>query len=77
MKVVASVSVWDVIEDKPETVWKVTNEWAGIKKKFFDDYYRKSERAVAYHIGNVVKFEEPRSLEDYGILHAPQSFTYI
>lgn len=77
MKIVASVSVRDVIDDKPETVWEKTNEWAGIKKKFFDEYYGKSERAVAYHLGDVIEFEEPKSLEDYGVLHAPQSFTYV
>ncbi|MDN5357137.1 MAG: hypothetical protein PWR17_306 [Candidatus Methanomethylophilaceae archaeon] len=77
MKVVASASVKSVLDDSPEALWAATHEWAGIDKEFFDRYYGDSNRAIAYELGKITIFEEPRSLEDYGILHAPQSFAYI
>jgi predicted transcriptional regulator len=51
--------------------------WAGVEKEFFDRYYGDSNRAIAYELGKITVFKEPRSLEDYGILHAPQSFAYV
>lgn len=50
---------------------------SGIDKAFFDKYYIDREQAVAYKLRNVVKYEEPRKLKDYGISSAPQSFQYI
>jgi predicted transcriptional regulator len=77
MKVVASASVKNVLDSSPEALWAVTHEWAGIEKEFYDRYYRDSNRAIAYELGKITIFEEPRPLEEYGILHAPQSFAYI
>lgn len=77
MKVVASVSVKEVIVDEPEEVWRITEDEAGIDKRFFDDYYQKSRCAVAYKLGEVDEFDEPKSLKDYNITHPPQSFVYL
>lgn len=77
MKVVASVSVKEVIVGEPEEVWKITEDEAGIDKRFFDDYYKKSRCAVAYKLGEVEEFDEPKLLEEFDITHPPQSFVYL
>lgn len=77
MKVVGEADVDDVIVDKPESVWDITSEYSGITKLFFDKYYKKKDKAVAYKLSNVIKYEQPKSLSNYGIKCAPQSFVYI
>lgn len=77
MKVVAEVEVTDIIEGTPQVIWKKTASAAGIDKKFFDRYYSGRNTAVAYALGNVIKYESPRQLSDYGIKAAPQSYVYI
>lgn len=77
MKVVGEADVIDVIVNNPESVWKETAEFSGINKQFFDDYFRNREKAVAYKLGRVKKFKEPKDLSVYGIKYAPQSFVYI
>lgn len=77
MKVVGEADVDDVIVDKPESVWNITSEYSGITKLFFDRYYKNKDKAVAYKLSNVIKYEQPKSLSNYGIKCAPQSFVYI
>ena len=77
MKFVGEADVDDVIVDKPESVWDITSEYSGITKLFFDKYYKNKDKAVAYKLSNVIKYEQPKSLSNYGIKCAPQSFVYI
>ena len=77
MKVVGEADVDDVIVDKPESVCDITSEYSGITKLFFDKYYKNKDKAVAYKLSNVIKYEQPKSLSNYGIKCAPQSFVYI
>lgn len=77
MRVVAEAEVLGIIEDVPDTVWNLTSEYAGISRGFFDRYFEGKEKAVAYHLGKVKKYSRSRSLSDYGINFAPQSFVYI
>lgn len=76
-QVVAEAEIEEILEDTPDNIWDKAKNAAGISKDFFDTYYSGRNVAVAYHLKNVRKFEEPRSLIDYGIKCAPQSFAYI
>lgn len=77
MKVVGEAEVEDVLIDEPEVIWKKTEEKSGIDKKFFDKYFENKEQAVAYKLKNVIAYQEPRELKEYGIDCAPQSFQYV
>jgi len=77
MQVVGEADVLDVIVDLPNEVWEITSAYAGISKDFFDSYFCNRDKAVAYRLGKVEKFTEPRPLSYYGVKSAPQSFVYI
>lgn len=77
MKVVGEAEVEDILIDEPEAIWKKTEKRSGIDKSFFDKYYENKEQAVAYKLKNVIAYQEPRELKDYGINCAPQSFQYV
>lgn len=77
MQVVGEAQVMEIIVDEPEQVWQITSEYAGITKGFYDQYFHKKERAVAYRLGNVKKYSKPLSLSDFGLNFAPQSFVYV
>lgn len=77
MKIVAEAEVLEVLEDNPEKIWHTTSGYAGISKQFYDSYYKGKKRAVAYRLGEVKKYKYPKSLSDYGIKTAPQSFVYV
>lgn len=77
MRVVAEVRVVDIIEDTPQVVWSKTSDYAGISKVFFNQYYKGRKKAVAYQLGEVNVYSEPRPLSELGVSHAPQSFVYV
>ena len=76
-KVVAEADVETVLEDTPLEVWKKTETKSGISKEFFFSYYKDREKAVAYKLTNLNTFVEPKTLSDYGVTAAPQSFVYV
>ena len=77
MKVVGEAEVEEVLVDNPEAIWKKTKTKSWIDKKFFDQYYKNRDQAVAYKLRNVIKYRQPKELKEYGVSSAPQSFRYI
>ena len=77
MKVVAEAHIKDVLVDDPEVVWKLTNNYSGISKEFFDQYYRGRDIAVAYELDDVKEYPVSLDLKDFGVSNAPQSFIYL
>ena len=77
MKVVGEAQIEDILIDKPDKIWKITCKKSGIKKDFFDEYYKDREQAVAYKLCNIVEYSSPRDLQEFGISNAPQSFQYV
>jgi len=77
MKIVGEADIEIVLKRSPEDIWKITSEQAGVDKKFFDDYYKGKDFAIAYKLRNVKKYTKVKSLSDYGLISAPQSFAYV
>lgn len=77
MKVVAEVEILDAIATSPEELWNQTKNQSGITKSFFDEYFKDKQVAYAYKLGEVKVYETPKSLLDFGLRMAPQSFAYI
>ena len=75
--VVAEAEVEDIIEGDIDTVWSITCEFSGISYDFYASYYEGKDKAVAYKLRKVRKYEEPKPLSEFGIRYAPQSFMYL
>jgi predicted transcriptional regulator len=75
--VIGSVSIEAVIEGDVLSVWQSTKQAAGISFEFFRAYYKDKKKAVAYQLGEIEVFKEPKRLEDFGVRCAPQSFVYL
>lgn len=76
-RIVAEAEIIDVLMFTPEELWVQTKNASGIDKVFFDEYFKGREVAYAYKLGKVKKYETPKTLMEYGIKAAPQSFVYI
>ncbi|MGN0495905.1 MAG: ASCH domain-containing protein [Lachnospiraceae bacterium] len=77
MKIVGEVEVKDVLQDTPEHIWEITKHFAGIDKVFFDQYFETRDDAVAFQLGQVIRYNEPVDLVSIGVRTAPQSYQYI
>lgn len=77
MKVVAEVAIENIIEESPEVLWKMTKQSFGISKDFYNKYYKDKKNVIAYELGEIKKYEIPKSLNEIGINYIPQSFIYL
>ncbi len=76
-RVVAVADVLGVLSECPEQLWILTKNNAGISREFFDSYFAGRGIAYAYQLGNVVRFDVPKALSEFGVRAAPQSFVYV
>lgn len=77
-KVIGEFEISQVLVDKPEKIWQLTKEAAGIRRSFFDSYFRDRKTAVAIQVGKVTRYEVPLALSHFGeSMTAPQSFRYL
>lgn len=76
-RVVAEAEIIEVLMCPPSKLWEQTKDKSGISKKFFDKYFKGKDWAYAYKLGEVKVFETPKTLSEYGIKSAPQSFVYV
>lgn len=74
--VVAEVDVIEILSLDPNTLWEQTKEYSGISKELFDEYFKNRSVAYAYKLGIVKVYDEPKSLIEFGLMAAPQSFAY-
>lgn len=76
-KVVGEVSLLDIIVGDVDYVWRITRPEGGITQKAFKEYYKNKEKATVYKLGDVLMYDEPKTLSDFGLRYAPQSFAYV
>lgn len=76
-KIVAEVEIIEILTDNKEKIWELTKNNSGIDKKFYDEYYKNKEVAVAYKLGKVTKYKKEKDLAEYNINYYPQSFVYL
>ena len=75
-KVVAEAEIVEVLALDPSALWEKTKEYSGITKNFFDEYFKDRKVAYAYKLGKIKVYDEPKTLTEFGLRAAPQSFAY-
>lgn len=76
-RVVGEFEIDGILSDDVNTIWERTKKHSGITKAVYTSYFQKRTTANAIQIGHLTKYDESKSLSDYNIHQAPQSFCYI
>ena len=76
-RIVAEAEIVKVLMCSPEELWQQTRFASGISKEYFDRYFEGRKVAYAYKLGKIKVYKTPKSLSDFGVKSAPQSFVYI
>ncbi len=77
-KVIGEFDIEEIIEENPSTLWLKTQEYSGISKEFFDQYFNVRDKGYAIKISNIRKYDSPLTLQDdFGINFPPQSYIYL
>jgi type I restriction enzyme S subunit len=77
-KIVGAFRIGDIIEDQPIALWDRLNEFSGMDKREFFDYFENNKIGFAIEIKDVKKFEDPLDPSEVipGFI-PPQSFCYV
>ncbi len=77
-KVIGEFKIADVHSGKPADIWSKTKKASGISLSFFLEYFHGRDKAYAIEVGEINKFESPRSVREFlGRDIPPQSFAYL
>ena len=77
-RIVGTCVIGSIIEDHPQTLWRLYREFAGICEEDFFSYFHGREKGYAIEIKEIRKFENPVDpWELDSDFTPPQSFQYI
>ena len=76
-RVVAECEIKSIEEGSLEEVWERTNQFGGITKEQFTNYFKGRVKAYAICLENMTIFKEPKELSVYHLKKAPMSFCYV
>ena len=75
--VVGEAEIIDIISAEPKLLWNSTKNQSGVDCEFFFKYFANRDIAHAYKLGKITEYTPARTLSDFGVKSAPQSFVYI
>lgn len=77
-KVIGEFEIEEILKASPPALWKLTQNYSGITKQYFDQYFTVKDMGYAIKINKVIRYESPLNLqEDFGIKFPPQSYMYL
>lgn len=77
MKIVAKAEILGTICASPSALWEKTKGSGGITRRKYREYFYGCKTAYAYELGKICRFDPPKTLSDYNLVLAPQSFVYV
>lgn len=75
--VIGEIKVIKTLKMKPTKLWNSTKANAGISRSKYRKYFSGCTMAYAFVIGSSEKYPTSKSLADFNIHSAPQSFVYL
>lgn len=76
-KVIGEFEIANILHDKLDNLWEFTNQYAGISREYFNQYFENKEKGYAIEIKSFKIYPERLCIKNHFGLIAPQSFVYI
>jgi predicted transcriptional regulator len=75
-KVIGEFEIETILSDTPNNIWIQTKLYSGISQEFYNEYFKGRDNAYAIKVASTKKYRKKKSLADYNVQSAPQSFAY-
>lgn len=76
-KVIGEFEIETILNDSPDKIWNQTRLYSGISQEFFESYFEGRDKAYAIKVASTKRYRKEKSLADFNIYAAPQSFAYV
>lgn len=77
-KIVGEFELERIIADTPDSIWNQTNQYGGISRELYDQYFHGTDMAYALAIAKYKRYKaplDPKVLDSNFV--APQSYRYV
>ncbi len=76
-KIIGEADVVDKIIMPKQDLWNCTRTFSGITEAFYNEYFKNTEYACAYKLGETKRYTKAVDLKDININYVPQSYVYM
>lgn len=76
-KVIGEFEIEEILKEDLSTLWKLTQDFAGIEEDYFYEYFGTKETGFAIKIKKAKRYKIPKCLKEDFNLTPPQSFLYL
>lgn len=76
-KVIGDFEIETILSDTPNNIWIQTKLYSGISQEFYNEYFKGRDNAYAIKVASTKRYRKEKSLADYNVQSAPQSFAYV
>ena len=76
-KVIGEFEIETILSGTPNNIWIQTNFSSGITQEFYNKYFEGRDKAFAIKVASTKKYRKQKSLADFNVQSAPQSFAYV
>ena len=76
-KVIGEFEIETILSDTPDNIWIQTSFCSGITQEFYNEYFEGRDKAFAIKVASTKKYRKQKSLADFNVQSAPQSFAYV
>lgn len=76
-KVIGEFEIETILDDTPNNIWIQTKLYSGITQEFYDEYFEGRDKAYAIKVASTKMYRKQKTLADFNVQSAPQSFAYV
>ncbi|OWU98661.1 ASCH domain-containing protein [Fibrobacter sp. UWR2] len=76
-KVIGEFEIETILSDTPDNIWIQTSFNSGITQEFYNEYFEGRDKAYAIKVASTKMYRRQKTLADFNIQSAPQSFAYV
>lgn len=76
-KVIGEFEIETILSDTPDNIWIQTSFNSGITQEFYNEYFEGRDKAYAIKVASTKMYRKQKTLADFNVEFAPQSFAYV
>lgn len=75
--VIGEFEIEKIFQKELDDLWDLTNEFSGITKEYFDEYFIGKDKGFAIKVKKTRRYSKPKDIQKEFKKVPPQSFTYL
>lgn len=75
--IIGEIIVKEILKMHPTDLWEQTKGLGCVDITTYTQYFSNTKIAHAILINEIIRYDKPKSLKEFGLSHAPQSYIWV